>query len=116
MAERWVASIARRDFVIMFGFVFLEKCSLSGCIGPHDHVAEIYSVSANAIICVFASMVLNSLAEIATFGVTYIYDGPVFVAELIYARLSGDAPYSFRVAKSVPSIYYRHNTLTLYAG
>lgn len=116
MAERWVASIARRDFVIMFGFVFLEKCSLSGCIGPHDHVAEIYSVSANAIICVFASMVLNSLAEIATFGVTYIYDGPVFVAELIYARLSGDAPYKFRVAKSVPSIYYRHNTLTLYAG
>ena len=54
----------------MFGFVFLEKRSLSGCIGPHDHVAEIYSVSANAVICVLASMVFNSLAEIATFGVT----------------------------------------------
>lgn len=96
----------------MFGFVFLEKRSLSGCIGPHDHVAEIYSISANAVFCVLASMVLNSLAEIATFGVTYIYDGLIFVAELIRARLSGDAPYSFRVAESVPSIYYRHNTLT----
>jgi len=100
----------------MFGFVFLEKCSLSGCIGPHDHVAEIYSVSTNAVIRVFASMILNSLTEIAAFGVTYIDDGPVFVAELIYARLSEDAPYSFRVGKSVPSIYYRHNTLILYDG
>jgi len=61
-------------------------------------------------------MVLNSSAEIATFGVTYVYDGLVSVAELIHARLSGDAPYSFKVAKSVPSIYYRHNTLTLYDG
>jgi len=99
----------------MFGFVFLEKCSLSGCIGPHDHVAEIYGISTNAVFRVFASMVLNSLAEIATFGVTYIYDGLVFVAELIYTRLSGDASYSFRVAESVPSIYW-HNTLTLYDG
>jgi len=100
----------------MFGFVFFEKCPLSGCIGPHDHVAEIYSISANAVFCVFAGMVFNSLAEMATFSVTYIYDGLVFVAELVYACLSGDAPYSFRVAKSVPSIYYRHNILTLYDG
>ncbi len=69
----------------MFSFVFPEKCSLSGRIGSHNHVAEIYSISANAVICVFASMVLNSSAEIATLGVTYIYDRPVFVAELIYA-------------------------------
>ena len=100
----------------MFGFVFPEKCSLSSRIGSHNHVAETYSISANAVICVFASMILNSSAEITTLGVTYIYDGPVFVGELIYARLSGDAPYSFRVAKSVPSIYYRHNTSILYDG
>jgi len=95
----------------MFSFVFPEKCSLSGRIGSHNHVAEIYSISANTIICVFASVVLYSSLEIATLGVTYVYDGPVFVSQLICARLSRDAPYSFRVAKSVPSIYYRHNTL-----
>ncbi len=100
----------------MFSFVFPEKCSLSGRIGSHNHVAEIYSISANAVICVFASMVLNSSAEIATLGVTYIYDGPIFVGKLIYACLSVDVPYSFRVGKSVPSIYYRHNTLILYDG
>ena len=94
----------------MLSFVFPEKYSLSGRIGSHNHVAEIYSISANAVICVFASMILNSSAEIATLCVTYVYDGPVFVGELIYARLSRHAPYSFRVAKSVPSIYYRHNT------
>ena len=69
----------------MFSFVFPEKCSLSGRVGSHNHVAEIYSISANAVICVFASMVLNSSAEIATLGMTCIYDRPVFVAELIYA-------------------------------
>jgi len=100
----------------MFSFIFPEKCSLSSRIGSHNHVAEIYSISANAVICVFASVVLYSSVEIATLGVTYVYDGPVFVAELIYARLSEDAPYSFRVGKSVPSIYYRHNTLILYDG
>ena len=26
----------------MFGFVFLEKCSLSGRISSHNHVAEIF--------------------------------------------------------------------------
>ena len=97
----------------MFGFVFAEKCSLSSCISSHNHVAEIYSISANAVICVFASMVLNSSAEIATLGVSYIYDGAVFVGELIYTSLLEDAPYSFRVAKSVPSICYRHNMLIL---
>ena len=95
----------------MFSFIFPEKCSLSGRIGSHNHVAEIYSISANAVICVFASVVLYSSVEIATLGVTYVYDGPVFVGELICTRLSGDALYSFRVAKSVPNIYYRHNTL-----
>ena len=95
----------------MFSFVFPEKCSLSGRIGSHNHVAEIYSISANAVICVFASVVLYSSVKIATLGVTYVYDGPVFIGELICTRLSGDALYSFRVAKSVPSIYYRHNTL-----
>ena len=100
----------------MFSFVLPEKCSLSGCIGSRNHVTEIYSISMNAVICVFASMVLNSSVEIATLGVTYIYDGPVFIGELIYTRLSGDAPYSFRVTKSVPSICYRHNTLILYDG
>ena len=80
MAERWVTSIARRDFVIMFGFVFPEKCSLSGRIGSHNHVAEIYSISANTVICVFASVVLYSSLEIATLGVTYVYDRPVFVS------------------------------------
>jgi len=69
----------------MFSFVFPEKCSLSGRIGSHNHVAEIYSISANAVICVFASMVLNSSAEIATLGMTYIYDDPIFVGKLIYA-------------------------------
>ena len=97
----------------MFGFVFLKKCSLSGCIGSQNHVAEIYSIPANAVFCIFASMVLNSSTKIATFGVTYVYDSLVFVTELIHARLLGDAPYSFRVAKSVPRIYYRHNTLIL---
>ena len=95
----------------MFSFIFPEKCSLSGRIGSHNHVAEIYSISANAVICVFASVVLYSSVEIATLGVTYVYDGPVFVGELICPRLSGDALYSFRVAKSVPNIYYRHNIL-----
>ena len=95
----------------MFSFVFPEKCSLSGRIGSHNHVAEIYSISANAVICVFASVVLYSSVEIATLGVTYVYDGPVFAGELICTSLSGDALYSFRVAKSVPNIYYRHNTL-----
>ena len=95
----------------MFSFVFPEKCSLSGRIGSHNHVAEIYSISANAVICVFAGVVLYSSVEIATLGVTYVYDSPVFVGELICTRLSGDTPYSFRIAKSVPSIYYRHNTL-----
>jgi len=95
----------------MFSFVFPEKCSLSGRIGSHNHVAEIYSISANAVICVFTSVVLYSLLEIATLGVTYVYDGPVFVSELICTRLSGDALHSFRVAKLVPNIYYRHNTL-----
>jgi len=80
MAERWVTSIARRDFVIMFGFVFPEKCSLSGRIGSHNHVAEIYSISANTVICVFASVVLYSSLEITTLGVTYVYDGPVNVS------------------------------------
>jgi len=94
----------------MFSFIFPEKCSLSGRIGSHNHVAEIYSISANAVICVFASVVLYSSVEIATLGVTYVYDGPVFVGELICTRLSGDALYSFRVAKSAPNIYYRHNT------
>jgi len=95
----------------MFSFVFPEKCSFSGRIGSHNTVVEIYSISTNAVICVFASVVLYSSVEIATFGVTYVYDGPVFIGELICARLSGDVPYSFRVSKSVPCIYYRHNTL-----
>ena len=94
----------------MFSFVFPEKCPLSGCIGSHNHVAEIYSISANAVICVFASVVLYSSMEIATLGVTYVNDGLVFVGELICTRLSGDVLYSFRVVKSVPSVYYRHNT------
>ncbi len=75
----------------MFSLVFPEKCSLSSRIGSHNHVAEIYSISANAVICVFASVVLYSSVEIATLGVTYIYDGPVFVGKLICSRLSGDA-------------------------
>jgi len=95
----------------MFSFIFPEKCSLSSRIGSHNHVAEICSISANTVICVFASVVLYSSVEIATLGVTYVYDGPVFVGELICTRLSGDALYSFRVAKSVPNIYYRHNAL-----
>ncbi len=95
----------------MFSFVFPEKCSFSGRIGSHNTVVEIYSISTNAVICVFASVVLYSSVEIATFGVTYVYNGPVFIGELICARLSGDVPYSFRVSKSVPCIYYRHNTL-----
>ncbi len=95
----------------MFSFVFPEKCSLSGRIGSHNHVAEIYSVSANAVLCVFASVVLYSSVEIATLGVTYVYDGPVFVGELICARLLGYTFNSFMVAKSLPNIYYRHNTL-----
>ena len=111
MAERWVTIIARRDFFIMFNFVFPEKCSLSGRIGSHNHVAEIYSISANAVICVFASVVLYSSVEITTLGVAYVYDGPVFVGELICTSLSGNELYSFRVVKSVPNIYYRHNTL-----
>ncbi len=95
----------------MFSFIFPEKCSLSGRIGSHNHVAEIYSISTNAVICVFASVVLYSSVEIATLGVTYVYDGPIFVGELICTRLSGDAFCSSRVAKSMPNIYYRHNTL-----
>ena len=95
----------------MFSFIFPKKCSLSGRIGSHNHIAEIYSVSANAILCVFASVVLYSSVEIATFGVTYVYDGPVFVGQLICTRLSGNTLYSFRVAKSLPNICYRHNTL-----
>ena len=95
----------------MFSFIFPEECSLSDRIGSHNSVAEICSISTNAVICVFASVVLYSSVEIATLGVTYIYDGPVFVGELICTRLSGDALYSFRVAKSVPNIYDRHNTL-----
>ena len=95
----------------MFSFIFPEKYSLSSRIGSHNHVAEIYSISANAVFCVFASVVLYSPVEIATLGVTYVYDSPVFVGELICTRLSGNALYSFRVAKSVPNIYYRHNTL-----
>ncbi len=95
----------------MGSFIFPEKCSFSGRIGSHNHIAEIYSVSANAVLCVFASVVLYSSVEITTLGMTYVYDGPVFVSELICTRLWGDALYSFRVAKSVPNIYYRHNTL-----
>jgi len=95
----------------MFSFIFPEKCALSGRIGSHNHVAEIYSVSANAVLCVFASVILYSSVEIATLGVTYIYDNPVFVGELICTRLSRDVLYSFRVAKSLPNIYYRHDTL-----
>ena len=95
----------------MFSFIFPEKCSLSSRIGSHNHVAEIYSISADAVICVFPSVVLYSAMEIATLGVAYVYDSPVFVSELIRTRLSGDALYSFRVAKSVPNIYYGHNTL-----
>ena len=95
----------------MFSFIFPEKCSLSSRIGSHNHVAEIYSISANAVICVFAGVVLYSSVEIATLGVTYVYDSPVFVGELICPRLSGNTLYSFRVAKSVPNICYRHNAL-----
>jgi len=64
----------------MFGFVFPEKCSLSSRIGSHNHVAEIYSISANTIICVFANVVLYSSLEIATLGMTCVYDGTVFVS------------------------------------
>ena len=64
----------------MFSFVFPEKCSLSSRIGSHNHVAEIYSISANTVICVFASVVLYSSLEIAALGVTYVYDDPVFVS------------------------------------
>jgi len=64
----------------MFSFVFPEKCSLSGRIGSHNHVAEIYSISANTVICIFASMVLYSSLEIATLGMTYIYDGLVIIS------------------------------------
>ena len=95
----------------MFSLVFPKKCSFSGRIGSHNHVTKIYSISANAVICVFTSVVLYSSVEIATLGVTYVYDGPVFAGELICTSLSGDALYSFRVAKSLPNIYYRHNTL-----
>jgi len=95
----------------MFSFIFPEKCSLSGRIGSHNHIAEIYSVSANAVLCVFASVVLYSSVEITTLSVTYVYDSPVFVGEFICTRLSGDALYSFKVTKSMPNIYYRHNTL-----
>ncbi len=95
----------------MLSSVFSDKCPLSGCVSSHNHVAEVYGISANTVIYVFASMVLYSSLEIATLGMTYVYDGPVFVSQLICARLSRDAPYSFRVTKSVPSIYYRHNTL-----
>ena len=99
----------------MFSFVFPEKCPLSGCIGSHNHVAEIYSISANAVICVFASVVLYSSVEIATLGVTYVNDGLVFVSELICARLLRDVLCSFRVVKSVPSVYYRHNIFCTYS-
>jgi len=95
----------------MFSLVFSEKRSLSSRIGSHNRVAEIYSVYANAFLCVFASVVLYSSVEIATLGVTYVYDRLVFVSELICARLSRYSLYSFRVAKSLPNIYYRHNTL-----
>ncbi len=83
----------------MFSFVFPEKCPLSSCIGSHNHIAEIYSISANAVIYVFASVVLYSSVEIAALGVTYVYNGPVFVGKLIYTRLSGDVLCSFRVIK-----------------
>jgi len=99
----------------MFSFVFPEKCPLSGCVGSHNHVAEIYSISANVVICVFASVVLYSSVEIATLGVTYVNDGLVFVGELICTRLSGDVLCSFRVVKAVPSVYYRHNTFCTYS-
>jgi len=99
----------------MFSFVFPEKCPLSGCVSSHNHVAEICSISANAVICVFASVVRYSPVEIATLGMTYVNDGLVFVGELICTRLSGDVLYSFRVVKSVPSICYRHNTFCTYS-
>jgi len=73
----------------MFSFVFPEKCSLSGRIGSHNHEAEIYSVSANAVICVFPSVVLYSSVEITALSVPYVYDGPVFVSELICTSLLG---------------------------
>ncbi len=79
----------------MFSFVFPEKCSLSGRIGSHNHVAEIYSISANAVICVFSSVILYSSAEIASFSVTYVNDGFVFVRELIGTRLLGDVLCNF---------------------
>ena len=65
----------------MFSFVFPEKRSLSRRIGSHNHIAEIYRVSADAVLCVFASVVLYSSVEIATLGMTYIYDSPVFVGD-----------------------------------
>jgi hypothetical protein len=63
----------------VFSFVFQEKCSLSGRIGSHNHVAEIYSMSANTLICVFASVVLYSSLEITTLRVAYVYDSSVFI-------------------------------------
>ena len=99
----------------MFSFVFPEKRSLSRRIGSHNHIAEIYRVSADAVLCVFASVVLYSSVEIATLGVTYVNDGLVFIGEFIYTRLSGDVLCSFNIVESVPSAYYSHNTFCTYS-
>ncbi len=95
----------------MFSFVFLEKRSFSGRIRSHNHAAEIYSISLNAVIYVFVSVVFYSSLEIATLSATYVDDRPVFIGEFIYTRPSRNAFYSLTVAKSVPSVYYRHHTL-----
>ena len=65
----------------------------------------------NAVIHVFVSVVPYSSLEIATLSVTYVDDGLEFIGEFIYTRPLRDASYSLTVAKSVPSVYYRHHTL-----
>ena len=44
----------------MFGFIFLKKCSLSSGISSHNLVAEIYSIFANTVTGISASVVLYS--------------------------------------------------------
>jgi len=67
----------------MFGLVFPEQCPLSGCICSHNRIAKIYSITANTVICVFASMVLYSSIEIASLGMAYVNNSLVFVSKLI---------------------------------
>lgn len=92
----------------MPGFVLHKKLSLAGGKSPHNHVAEIYSVCADAFLGIFPGMVFNSPLEVAAFGMSDIDDRPVFVAELIYTRLSGYLMHGLGIAETFPGICYRH--------